>query len=79
MEAAVPKFEVWGAMPVCLPRPYGIIRLSLLDVVVVFGNSAQVMRSVQAALYHQGRYLTSSFGGRLWTAQSHHRRDHVDG
>ena len=29
MEAAVPKFEV-GATPVCLPRPYGIIRLSLL-------------------------------------------------
>jgi uncharacterized protein (DUF169 family) len=34
-------------------------------VVVVFGNSAQVMRLVQAALYKRGGYLTSSFSGRL--------------
>ncbi|MBI2372254.1 MAG: DUF169 domain-containing protein [Deltaproteobacteria bacterium] len=35
------------------------------DVICIYGNSAQVMRLVQAALWHRGGKLTSSFGGRL--------------
>lgn len=35
------------------------------DVVCLYGNSAQIMRLVQAALWHRGGKLTSSFGGRL--------------
>ena len=34
-------------------------------VVCLYGNSAQIMRLVQAALWHRGGKLTSSFGGRL--------------
>jgi uncharacterized protein (DUF169 family) len=35
------------------------------DVVVQYGNSAQVMRLLQAALWQEGGYLTSRFSGRL--------------
>ncbi len=35
------------------------------DVVVVYGNSAQVMRLVVAALYKQGGRIHSSFAGRI--------------
>jgi uncharacterized protein (DUF169 family) len=35
------------------------------DVVIVYGNSAQVMRLVQATLFKRGGRLTSSFGGRM--------------
>ena len=64
MEAAVPKFEV-GRYASLFASPLRNHPFEPPDVVVVFGNSAQVMRLVQAALYHQGGYLTSSFGGRL--------------
>ena len=64
MEAAVPKFE-HGRYASLFASPLRNHPFEPPDVVVVFGNSAQVMRLVQAALYHQGGYLTSSFGGRL--------------
>lgn len=34
------------------------------DLFLIYGNSAQVLRLVQATLYHQGGKLTSSFRGR---------------
>jgi uncharacterized protein (DUF169 family) len=64
MEAAVPKFEV-GRYASLFASPLRHHPFTPPDVVVVFGNSAQVMRLVQASLYQQGGYLTSSFGGRL--------------
>ena len=64
MEAAVPKFEV-GRYASMFASPLRQHPFEPPDVVVVFGNSAQVMRLVQAALYKQGGYLPSSFGGRL--------------
>jgi uncharacterized protein (DUF169 family) len=35
------------------------------DLICIYGNSAQVMRLVQAALWKRGGKLTSSFGGRI--------------
>jgi uncharacterized protein (DUF169 family) len=35
------------------------------DLVVIYGNSAQVMRLVTAALYKRGGRITSSFSGRI--------------
>ncbi len=35
------------------------------EIVCLYGNSAQIMRLVQAALWHRGGKLISSFGGRL--------------
>jgi uncharacterized protein (DUF169 family) len=35
------------------------------DLIVVYGNSAQVMRLVTAALYKRGGRITSSFSGRI--------------
>jgi uncharacterized protein (DUF169 family) len=62
-EAAVPKFSF---------RDYGcfvagpLARLEFEpDVVVQYGNSAQVMRLLQAALFREGGYLSSRFSGRL--------------
>jgi len=62
-EAAVPKFSF---------REYGcfvagpLARLDFEpDVVLQYGNSAQVMRLLQAALYKDGGYLSSRFSGRL--------------
>jgi uncharacterized protein (DUF169 family) len=34
------------------------------DLVLVYGNAAQMMRLVQAATYHEGHSLQCSFGGR---------------
>jgi len=62
-EAAVPKFSfkeyeyfVCGALARITFEP---------DVVIQYGNSAQVMRLLQAALWKDGGYLTSRFSGRL--------------
>jgi len=62
-EAAVPKFSF---------REYGcfvagpLARLDFEpDVVVQYGNSAQVMRLLQAALFKDGGYISSRFSGRL--------------
>lgn len=64
MEAAVPKFET-GRYASLFASPLRQHPFEPPDVAVVFGNSAQVMRLVQASLYQRGGYLTSSFGGRL--------------
>ena len=62
-EADVPKFSfkeyeyfVCGALARISFEP---------DVVIQYGNSAQVMRLLQASLWHDGGYLTSRFSGRL--------------
>ena len=63
MEAAMPKF----------PHPkYGSVLLSPLtncafdpDVIFLSGNSAQIMRMVHAALYHEGGRISYSTDGRL--------------
>jgi uncharacterized protein (DUF169 family) len=34
------------------------------DVIVIYGNAAQVVRMVQGALYHEGGYIESRFSGR---------------
>ncbi len=61
-EAAVPKFTKEEA---------GIVLVAPLtrtnfepDVIVVYGNSAQVMRMVAAALYHTGGEISSTFTAR---------------
>lgn len=35
------------------------------DVLIIYGNSAQIMRLVQGALYKRGGRITSSFSGRM--------------
>jgi uncharacterized protein (DUF169 family) len=62
-EAQQPKFP-YGAYHGILVAP--LIRADFApDVVVVYGNSAQVMRLVTAALYRRGGRITSSFSGRI--------------
>ena len=63
-EAAVPKFEL-GQYASLFASPLKTHPFDPPDVITVFGNSAQVMRLVQAALYKRGGYLNSSFSGRL--------------
>jgi uncharacterized protein (DUF169 family) len=63
-EAAVPRFEA-GRYGSLFASPLRNHPFDPPDVIVVFGNSAQVMRLLQAALYKRGGYLTSSFSGRL--------------
>lgn len=62
-EKAVDKFA---------PGQYGYLYIAPIeratlepDLLVIYGNSAQVMRLVQAALYKRGGTLTSSFSGRM--------------
>jgi uncharacterized protein (DUF169 family) len=62
-EAQQPKFP-YGAYHAILVAP--LTRADFdPDVVVVYGNSAQVMRLVTAALYKRGGRITSSFSGRI--------------
>lgn len=63
-EAAVPKFEL-GRYATMFASPLRNHPFTPPDVVVVFGNSAQVMRLVQAALFKRGGSLPSTFSGRL--------------
>jgi len=61
-EAAVPKFE-YGRCQYILIGPVG--RASYVpDVILLYGDSAQIMRLVHAALWEEGGTLTSSFMGR---------------
>jgi len=62
-EAAVEKFE-FGAYSSVLVAP---IHRAAFDpqVIIIYGNSAQVMRLLTAALWKSGGRLTSSFSGRL--------------
>lgn len=62
-EAEVPKF-VFGEYERILIAPLGRATFEP-HVVLVYGNSAQVMRLVAAALYHRGGRLQSSFSARL--------------
>jgi uncharacterized protein (DUF169 family) len=39
------------------------------DIVLVYGSPAQIIRLVQAALYHEGGYIESRFSGRCACAQ----------
>jgi uncharacterized protein (DUF169 family) len=34
------------------------------DVIIIYGNAAQIVRCVQGALYHDGGYIESRFAGR---------------
>jgi len=62
-EAEVPKF-VFGEYERILIAPLGRAKFEP-HVVLVYGNSAQVMRLVAAALYRRGGRLHSSFSARL--------------
>jgi uncharacterized protein (DUF169 family) len=62
-EAQQPKFP-YGAYHAILVAPLTRAEFEP-DVVVVYGNSAQVMRLVTAALYRRGGRITSSFSGRI--------------
>jgi uncharacterized protein (DUF169 family) len=66
-EAAIDRFDL-GKYPYVLLAP--LSRASFEpDIIVIYGNSAQVMRLVQASLYKRGGRLTSSFGGRVDCAE----------
>ncbi len=62
-EASVPRFEA-GAYSHLVAAPLARARFEP-QVVLVYGNSAQVMTLLVAALFRQGGRLTSSFGGRI--------------
>jgi uncharacterized protein (DUF169 family) len=62
-EAQQPKFA-YGAYHAILIAPLTRAEFAP-DVVVVYGNSAQVMRLVTGALYKRGGRITSSFSGRI--------------
>ena len=62
-EASIAKFS-WGEYETIVCAPLGRADFEP-EVVVVYGNSAQVMLLVVAALYRSGGRLTSSFAGRI--------------
>lgn len=61
-EDALARFPL-GLYPVLLAGPLARFPYEP-DLVVVYGNAAQVMRLVQAALYREGGVITSGFAGR---------------
>jgi uncharacterized protein (DUF169 family) len=61
-EAAVPKFE-FGKYQYILIGPVGRAHYEP-DIVLIYGDSAQVMRLVHSALFEEGGTLTSNFTGR---------------
>ncbi len=61
-EAAVPKFG-YGRFKYILIGPVGRANYEP-DIILIYGDSAQVMRLVHAALYEAGGTLTSNFMGR---------------
>lgn len=61
-EASVPKFE-YGRCKYILIGPIGRANYDP-DVILLYGDSAQIMRLVHAALYEEGGTLTSNFMGR---------------
>jgi uncharacterized protein (DUF169 family) len=62
-EAAVPKFSFLKYKAIIL-APLSRAKFEP-EVVVIYGNSAQVMRLIQAALYKKGGTLISTASGRL--------------
>ncbi len=67
LEAATWRFEPGRYARLCV-APLGKLTFDP-HVVVVYGNSAQVMRLVNAALYARGGRIESSSGGRLDCAE----------
>jgi uncharacterized protein (DUF169 family) len=61
-EASVPKFE-YSRYKYILIGPIGRVGYEP-DVILIYGNSAQVMRLVHAVLFEEGGTLTSNFMGR---------------
>ncbi len=61
-EAAVPKLE-YGKYNSILVGPVGSAEYEP-DIILIYGDSAQIMRLVHSALYEEGGTLTSSFMGR---------------
>lgn len=61
-EAAVPKFE-YGRYKYILIGPVGRADYEP-DIILIYGDSAQIMRLVHAALFEEGGTLTSNFMGR---------------
>jgi len=61
-EAAVPKFR-HGQYKYILIGPVGRANYEP-DIILIYGDSAQIMRLVHAALYEEGGMLTSNFMGR---------------
>ncbi len=67
LESSTWKFEPLRYERLCIAP---LSRLSFEpEVVIVYGNSAQVMRLVNAALHARGGRIESSFGGRLDCAE----------
>ncbi len=62
-EAVTPRLP-YGEYETFLVGPLARARFAP-DLVLIYGNPAQVMRLVTAALWHGGGRLTSSFAGRL--------------
>lgn len=62
-EAETPKLP-YGAYPFVLIGPLARAKREP-DVVLLYGNAAQVMRMVHAALWEQGGRMTSGFSGRI--------------
>lgn len=61
-EASVPKFE-YGRYKYILIGPVGRANYEP-DVILIYGDSAQIMRLVHAALFEEGGTLNSNFMGR---------------
>lgn len=62
-EAETPRLP-YGAYPYVLVGPLARTKRKP-DVVLLYGNSAQIMRMVQAGLWERGGRLTSGFSGRI--------------
>lgn len=62
-EAVTPRYD-HGRYQALVVAPLARVTFEP-DVVIVYGNPAQVLRLITAALYQQGGRLESSFGGRL--------------
>jgi len=62
-ESSVPVFE-YGRYQYVLIGPAGRANYEP-DIILIYGDSAQIMRLVQAALFEEGGSLTSNFMGRF--------------
>lgn len=62
-EAAVPKFS-FDKYKAILIAPLARAKFEP-EIVIIYGNSAQIMRLIQGALYKKGGTLTSTASGRL--------------
>lgn len=67
-QAAQPKAPV-GSIQAVVAGPLGKVDFEP-DLVLVYGNPAQIVRMVQASLYHHGGAVESAFSGRCACSQS---------